>query len=136
MTSRNTALTAILNTLKQASEGMLYTSESDYPFDVFSWKTDTLTPEQVLIETKHSENTPIQVWDLDKFFAQATQEKDWYGPEEKETVAQHKHLVHTLQTTLSDIQVYRVGEIELDVYIVGKTPEGSLAGLSTKVVET
>ena len=133
MNSRDTAL---LDTLKQASQGMLYTSESDYPFDVFSWQTDTLTPEQVLIETKHPEKTPIQVWDLDKFFAQATEEKDWHGSKEKETVAQCKHLVHTLQTTLSDIQVYRVGEIELDIYIVGKTPEGSLAGLSTKVVET
>jgi hypothetical protein len=133
MTSRDTAL---LDTLKKASQGMLYSSESDYPFDVFSWQTDTLTPEQVLIETKHSQNTPIQVWDLNKFFAQVTEERDWHGPAEKETVAQYKHLVHTLQTTLSDIQVYRVGEIELDVYIVGKTPQGSLAGLSTKVVET
>lgn len=133
MASRDTAL---LDTLKQASAGLQYTSESDYPFDVFSWQTDTLTAEQVLIETKHPENTPVQVWDLDKFFDQATEEKDWYGPEDKKTVARYKHLVHTLQTTLSDIQVYRVGEIELDVYIVGKTPEGSLAGLSTKVVET
>jgi Nuclease A inhibitor-like protein len=133
MTSRDTAL---LDTLKQASQGMLYTSESDYPFEVFSWQTDTLTPGQVLIETKHPENTPVQVSALDKFFAQATEEKDWHGPKEKETVAQYKHLLHTLQTTLSDIQVYRVGAIELEVYIVGRIPEGSLAGLSTKVVET
>jgi Nuclease A inhibitor-like protein len=133
MTSRDTAL---LDTLKQASQGMLYTSESDYPFDVFSWKTHTLTPEQVLVETKHPENTPVQAWSLDKFFAPTLEEKDWYGPKEKEIVAQYQRLVRTLQTTLSDIQVYRVGKIELDVYIVGKTPEGSLAGLSTKVVET
>jgi Nuclease A inhibitor-like protein len=133
MTSRDTAL---LDTLKQASQGMLYTSESDYPFDVFSWQTNTLTPKQVLLETKHPENTPVQVWELDRFFAPALDQKDWYGPEEKEIVAQYQHLVHTLQTTLSDLHVYRVGEIELDVYIVGKTPEGSLAGLSTKVVET
>jgi Nuclease A inhibitor-like protein len=133
MTSRDTTL---LDNLKQASQGMLYTSESDYPFDVFSWKTNTLTPEQVLIETKHPENTPVQVWELDKFFAPALEQKDWHGPKEKEIVAQYQHLLHTLQATLSDLQVYRVGEIELDVYIVGKTPEGSLAGLSTKVVET
>jgi Nuclease A inhibitor-like protein len=120
----------ILDTLKQATEGLLYTSESDYPFDVFLWQTDTLTPKKVLIETKHPKNTPVQ------FFAQVTQEKDWYGPEEKETVARYKELVKTLQTTLSDIQVYRVGKIELEVYIVGKTPEGPFAGISTKVVET
>jgi Nuclease A inhibitor-like protein len=126
----------ILDTLKQATEGLLYTSESDYPFDVFLWQTDTLTPKKVLIETKHPKNTPVQAGDFDQFFAQVTQEKDWYGPEEKETVARYKELVKTLQTTLSDIQVYRVGKIELEVYIVGKTPEGPFAGISTKVVET
>jgi Nuclease A inhibitor-like protein len=127
---------AILDTLKQATEGLLYTSESDYPFDVFSWQTDTLTPKKILMETKHPKNTPIQVGDFDQFFAQVAQEKDWYGPKEKETVARYKELVKILQTTLSDIQVYRVGKIELEVYVVGKTPEGSLAGISTKVVET
>ncbi|MGA7952234.1 MAG: nuclease A inhibitor family protein [Gloeobacterales cyanobacterium] len=128
--------TTILDTLKQASAGLQYTSESDYPFQVFSWPLDTLTPKKLLAQTEHPKDTAIQLEDFDKFFAQATQEKDWYGPEEKKTVAQYKHLVHTLQTTLRDIQVFRVGQIELDVYIVGKTPEGSFVGLSTKVVET
>jgi hypothetical protein len=133
MTSLNTA---ILDTLKQASAGLQYTSESDYPFQVFSWPLDTLTPKKLLAQTGHSKDTAIQLEDFDKFFAQAAQEKDWYGPEEKKAVAQYKHLVHILQTTLSNIQVYRVGQIELDVYIVGKTPDGSFAGLSTKVIET
>jgi Nuclease A inhibitor-like protein len=126
----------ILGTLKQASDGLLYTSESDYPFTVFSWQVDTLTPEQVVAQTGHPKNTPVQTVDFDKFFAQATQEKDWYGPEEKATVAKYLQLVETLKVSLKDIQVYRVGETELDVYIVGMTSTGSLAGLSTKVVET
>jgi Nuclease A inhibitor-like protein len=126
----------ILGTLKQASEGLLYTSESDYPFQVFSWPTIPLSPEQVLTQTGHPKNTPVQVVGLDKFFAQVTQEKDWYGPEEKATVAKYLQLVETLKSSLKDIQVYRVGETELDVYIVGMTSTGSLAGLSTKLVET
>jgi hypothetical protein len=32
--------------------------------------------------------------------------------------------------------VYRLGTVEIDVYIAGKTPSGDLAGVSTKVVET
>jgi hypothetical protein len=135
MTSRNT-LTALLETLKQASAELQYTSESDYPFAVFSWPLDTLTPKKLLAQTGHPKDTAIQLGDFDKFFAQATQEKDWYGPEEKATVARYQQLVKLLQSTLSNIQVYRVGETELTVYIVGKTPEGSLAGISTKVVET
>jgi Nuclease A inhibitor-like protein len=113
MTSDN-----LLETLKQASAGLRYTSESDFPFEVFSWPLDTLTPKKLLAQTGQPKD------------------KDWYGPEEKATVARYQQLVKLLQSALSDIQVYRVGETELTVYIVGKTPEGSLAGLSTKVVET
>jgi Nuclease A inhibitor-like protein len=131
MTSDN-----LLETLKQASAGLQYTSESDYPFEVFSWPLDTLTPKKLLAQTGHPKDITIQLGDFDKFFAQVTQEKDWYGPGEKATVAQYQELVKLLQSSLSDIQVYRVGETELTVYIVGKTPEGSLSGISTKVVET
>ncbi|MFB2767899.1 nuclease A inhibitor family protein [Pelatocladus sp. BLCC-F211] len=41
-----------------------------------------------------------------------------------------------LMMSESEYPLYRVGEIEIDVYIVGETTEGNLAGLSTKVVET
>jgi hypothetical protein len=126
----------LLNTLKQTSAGLQYTSESDYPFEVFSWHLDTLTPKKLLAQTGHPKGTAIQLEDFDKFFAQVTQEKDWYGPKEKETVVQYQQLVKLLRSALSDIQVYRVGQIELDIYIVGKTPEGFFVGLSTKVVET
>ncbi|MGA7933716.1 MAG: nuclease A inhibitor family protein [Kovacikia sp.] len=127
---------ALLENLKQASEGLLYSSESDYPFTVFSWQVNTLTPEQVLTLTGHPKNTSVQTVDFDKFFAQTTQEKDWYGPKEKAAVVKYQQLIKTLKDSLKDIQVYRVGDTELDVYIVGKTPTDNLAGLSTKVVET
>jgi Nuclease A inhibitor-like protein len=126
----------LLDTLKKASAGLQYTSESDYPFEVFSWPLDTLTPKKLLAQKGYPKDTAIQLGDFDKFFAQAIEEKDWYGPKEKATVAQYQQLVKLLRSELNDIQVYRVGEIELEVYIIGKTPEGALAGLSTKVVET
>ncbi len=45
-------------------------------------------------------------------------------------------LVQTLKDNLNEIKVYRIGAIDIDVYIIGKTQSGDLAGLSTKVVET
>jgi len=41
-----------------------------------------------------------------------------------------------LESNLSDIQVFRVGEINIDIYVVGKIQSRDLAGLATKVVET
>lgn len=45
-------------------------------------------------------------------------------------------LVTKLKDNLTDIKVYRLGTIDIDVYIVGKTPSGDLAGIFTKVIET
>jgi hypothetical protein len=44
--------------------------------------------------------------------------------------------VKTLHDNLSDLKVYRLGTIDIDVYLVGRANEGNYAGLYTKVVET
>jgi GTPase len=73
---------------------------------------------------------------VDDFFAIATQEEDWHDQEERETVQRFHNLVSILKQNLSQLQVYRVGSIDIDAYIVGVTDGGELAGLSTKLVET
>jgi hypothetical protein len=64
------------------------------------------------------------------------QEVYWYEQGEQQTAKKFQNLVETLKSHLTDIKVYRLGTTTIDVYIVGKTPSGDLAGLSTKVVET
>lgn len=129
----------ITEKLKQASDGLLFMSESDYPFEVFLWSAqaqEALTDQKLLQLTGHSQNVPVEKVDLDYFFRNSAQEKDWHDQNQKETVKQFRALVETLKANLRDIQVYRVGAINIDVYIVGKTQSGDLVGLSTKLVET
>jgi hypothetical protein len=73
---------------------------------------------------------------VDEFFAIATAEEDWHDEEERETVHRFQNLVSILKQNLSQLQVYRVGDRSIDVYIVGVTPGGDWAGLATKLVET
>ena len=73
---------------------------------------------------------------VDEFFAIATQEEDWHDEEERETVKWFQNLVSVLKQNLSHLQVFRVGNINIDAYIVGVTPSGDWAGLSAKLVET
>jgi len=129
----------VTDQLKQVSSGLLCMSESEYPFECFQWKLpeqQTLTPEKVLQETGNSPDTPIEVIGIDDFFEVATTEQEWHNLEEKETVQKYKHLLEFLKQNLKDIKVYRLGSRKIDVYIVGKTPSGDWAGLSTQVVET
>jgi hypothetical protein len=128
---------SIVAQLKQASQGLLFLSETDAPFEVIHWQTqEQLTPAKLLQLTEHSPDAPVELQTVDEFFAIATQEEDWHDEEERETVKLFQNLVSVLKQNLSQLQVFRVGSINIDVYIVGVTPGGELAGLSTKLVET
>jgi hypothetical protein len=126
-----------INDLKRATKGLLYTSESDEPFRTFTWKGEgTLTAEKLLQLAKHEAGEKVEEISLDDFFGDLTEEQDWHGDEEKETVQKYKKLREAIEGRLSDVKVFRVGEPNIDIYIVGKTDTGDWAGVQTKAVET
>lgn len=128
---------AITTQLKQASEGLLFISETDAPFEVIQWQTQgELTPAKLLQLTEHPPDAPVEIVSVDEFFDTHTAEEDWHDQEERETVKRFQNLVSVLKQNLSQLQVYRIGSVEIDAYIIGMTDDGELAGLSTKVVET
>ena len=129
----------LLEQLKKASDGLLFMSESEAPFEPFYWEAvdkGTINPKSLLQKTDRPQNTPVEVVDLDCFFQVATTEQKWHSPEERKTVKKFNDLVNTLKQNLSDIKVYRVGKRNIDVYIAGKISAENYAGVSTKVVET
>jgi len=125
----------IAQTLTQASQGLLMPSESEYPFEVFVWEDVKLTPEKILELTNYPPATSIEQVELDYFFRNVATEKDWHDKIQKGNVAKFKNLLQVIKDNLAEIRVYRIGTIEVSVYIVGKTNEG-VAGLATKVIET
>ena len=128
---------SIATQLKQASKGLFFLSETDAPFEVIHCSAQgELTPAKLLQLTNHPPDAPLKMLAVDEFFAIATQEEDWHDEEERETVKRFQHLVSVLKHNLSQLQVFRVGNTNIDAYIVGVTPGGDWTGLSTKLVET
>jgi hypothetical protein len=131
---------AIIQQLEQASADLLMMSESDYPFKTVFWEdveAETLTPAKILELTEHPQGTPVEIVDIDHFFRNCAVEKEWHDDQQKENVQKFKNLVDTLKNNLHNINVYRVGTISIDVYIIGKIPATqNLAGISTIVIET
>ncbi|RCJ32076.1 nuclease [Nostoc punctiforme NIES-2108] len=127
----------IIDQLRTAADGLLMMSESEYPFEVFLWEnTAPVTPQKVVQQTNHSQDTLVKVVGIDDFFSVSTTAEDWHEEEEKATVKRFQTLVQELKKNLTNLQVYRLSSKEIDVYVVGQTPAGNLAGISTKVVET
>jgi hypothetical protein len=122
---------------KDASQGLLFPSETDAPFEPFEWPGEEGKPEKgrVLELAGVAAGTPIKVKSLDSFFKDATQEEDWQDPEEKAEAQKFRQLVKTLKEVLADPKVFLVGRSEADAYLVGRTDAG-WAGLKTRVVQS
>lgn len=128
---------ALLEELRKLTKGLLFMSESDYPIEVFSQAANaqkTLSAQDI-VAAKNPKAKVSEV-DFDSFFRNATTEQAGQSPEAGQTVVKFQALVKALKENLSDIKVYKVGEIEVDVYVIGKTASGNFAGVTTKVVET
>jgi hypothetical protein len=126
-----------ITALKRATKGLLYTSESDAPFETVHWEgVGELSGEKVRELGGHKKKDPVQQESLDDFFADLVQEQDWQGAEERADVKKYRRLLTTLRKQLTDLRVYRVGRVNVTLYVVGKTPEGDWAGVKTTAVET
>jgi putative acetyltransferase len=126
-------------TENESGAALQWASEADYPLALCTWDypdTAPLTADQLLALTGHVPDAPIQTVDFLTFFEPATRHQDWYGEAEDAIAHQYRHLVQLLQTELSDLQVFKVGQQELDIYIIGHTRDQHLIGVTTKAVET
>lgn len=126
----------IIDRLQQATTDLLWSSESDYPFEIVTWDRDVEMTPTGLFSDATDVNTAIESIPLIDLFAPVLTIEDWYGVEELRLVDRYTYLLDSIECNLSEVQVFRIGEIEIAIYIVGKTPSGDIIGLKTHVVET
>jgi hypothetical protein len=123
--------------LKSLTEGLSYQSESDYVVEPYERSAAEGAPSaEEFAKGVEGEDAAVRELNFDSFFGKYTDEQDWWGEEERAVAAKFQALVKFLKENLSDVKVYRVGGVEADVYVVGKTSSGNFAGVKTKVVET
>ena len=126
----------LINQLSQASAGLLWTSESDYPFDTVYLDHVNDLRSKLLELTDCDSESRIEIREFARFFQRVTDEEDCDDEEEMAECKRYQALVKLLQTHLTDIKIYRVGSCEVHIYILGKTEKNAIAGLSTISIET
>jgi Nuclease A inhibitor-like protein len=122
-----------------AVRGLTWMSETDAPFDVLHWTDippDGLTPEALLVHAQLPPETSIETISLDDFLDPVTQPQPWHSEEEAQSIAQFQALRTLLAQTLTQIQVYRCGTVEIEIYVVGQGRDLSWLALHTTAVET
>ena len=127
----------LLAELSQACDGLVWQSESDYPWQIVDWQNENEVNRQILLQ--HYEYHPqirVLTKTLDSFFQNAIAEQEWHDEIEQAEVKRYRNLYNWLKNNLKDIQVFLVGEVEVDVYVLGRTDRNKIIGLSTKMIQT
>jgi hypothetical protein len=128
----------VLLELEQAASGLLFMSESDYPFETVRWEAlAEVTPEHLRAATGSAPEATVATESVADFFRVASSEADWKSAGEIATARRYQTLARVLLENLADVRVYRIGEVNIPVLIVGRNAStGNWLGLSTRVVET
>jgi hypothetical protein len=126
--------------LERASAGLVYSSESDRPFEFFSLRypgrSSPPQPAEFAKLVGAANTAPAEQRSLVDFFARHTATSDPYDSEAQNIRPRYEALMRVLSTRLRDARVYRLGKIEIQCYIAGLDGAGNLAGLKTVAVET
>ena len=124
----------ITDHLSQLADGLLFPSESEFPLEPFTWESATIFPRTILTRSQKPADTAIESVALEDFFAPVVTDEDWFEDEDRQ-VAQRFRDLQTAIATLENVQVFKLGTIEIDVYIVGAIG-ADIVGLKTTIVET
>ncbi len=123
--------------IAKAVEGLYYISETDAEILPFSGEKATeISKEEILIQTKSSENSNVEERDFEQFFERLIKIQDWFSEEETRNAQKFGDLKKLLEENLRALKVFKIGSIELDIYAVGLDKENVLQGIKTKAVET
>lgn len=118
----------VLKELTSAVKGLLFPSETDAPLEPFVWPGGDGPPTEATVRAnaKVKKDAPVEQLTVDELAQTIPDEnRDAFQP-----------LLTVFARQLSGSTVFKVGEIEIDVYVVGRTADGQYAGVKTKVVET
>jgi Nuclease A inhibitor-like protein len=126
----------IIDLLTKATADLLWSSESDEPFEIVTWPQGSELTPTALFSNSPDPDAQIETMTLTDLFAPVLTIEDWYAEAELSQVNRYTDLLHAIESHLADTQVFRIGEVEIAIYIVGRTPDGDLVGLKTHVVET
>ncbi|MEO6050974.1 MAG: nuclease A inhibitor family protein [Pyrinomonadaceae bacterium] len=127
----------LFDEIKLACNGLVYISESDAPLRPYTGpRTTEVTEEIILHQTGAKADAPLEEVAFDEFFGQLTAIKDWFGETQMSKAKRFLALQKLLENNLHSLKVFRIGEIQVDIYAVGIGTDACLMGVMTKAVET
>ena len=121
------------------SSDLMYPSESDEKIEYFEMEISTDEKLSLANFSMYNGIRPeieIEEIDFESFFKPLIKAEDWFGEDEKKLAEDSLKLKQLLTEKLKEINILKVGRIEIDVYLFGKSEECKWEGIKTKLIET
>lgn len=122
--------------LEAACDKLLWRSETDSPVEVVFLSSGQKSEPIAQLLNQYPADTSVTIMSLNDFFGPAMVERAWFDSRELERVQRYRNLRDLLETTLENLQVYRIGAVEIDIYVLGITEDKQVVGVKTKIIET
>jgi hypothetical protein len=127
----------LFGALKEATRGLLYMSESDHPIEVIRWDgSEQLSPEYLRKAAGADSSAIVEETTMEEFFRVPAGEQEWKNEAQLAEARKYRRLRRLAEENLTGIKAYRVGEINIGVYVIGRSAQGNWLGITTRVVET
>lgn len=145
---------AAIDALSLVVDGVLWPSESDYPWIVFGLadaapvtvdNLKELVGPLIVVddgEAPLAEQT-IEEKPWEQIFLQMTTPQDWWTDYEIMRAGQYEAIRDALDAHLVNLKMFRIGEQSgnwlsgaIDMFVIGETADGDLVGIQTVSVET
>lgn len=121
------------NRIGEAATGLIYMSETDAEITPFEGgAADGVTAANLLAQVGAPADSPVEERDFQQVMGRLARGTE--GDEEKTT--KFNALKGAMEKNLSDVKVFAVGRVQVDIYMVGLDGEGNLSGVKTRAVET
>jgi hypothetical protein len=117
----------VMELFQKATAGLLYPSETDAPMEPFCWPDRGGGSANDQIAARAPRGAKIEHVPVASFFSELDASDD---------AEKFHRLRGVLESNLAGLSVFRVGARRIDVYLIGRTPANSWAGLHTVSVET
>jgi hypothetical protein len=121
--------------LVKGSDRLYYPSESEYPFEYFASNQISLPTANNFAAMVGQQGQPASQVNFDEFFNRLIKNLQAAGAEE-ETIRGYRTLRQDFKRRFTDLAVYRVGTIQVQIYLTGINTSCGMAGLKTISIET
>jgi hypothetical protein len=106
-------------------EGLLFLSESDYPFHI-----------QIIEKISDLDLSKAKEISITNFLQNAATHKEWHDKDEKATVIRYQKLLNFINESCHVVAVYKTPTPLATIYAVLQVEDNPFVVLSTQVVET